>query len=98
LRAWLDERELALLVSRDVTSRDRADVQQPYNLRVPGGVESVATDGRVYDVPYLQLLQGDQVRGYENGNAGRRVVARPMHEPTSASYLDGEPEGSARIA
>lgn len=98
LRTWLAERDLALIVSRDVTSRDRADVQQPYNLRVPGGVESVAADGAVYDVTHLQLLQGDQLRGYDDHGPGRRVVARPMHEPATTPYLDDGPEGSARIA
>lgn len=37
-RADLASKGLALVVSRDVTTRDAADEQQPYNLRVPGGV------------------------------------------------------------
>ena len=32
-RQYLRDNELALIVSRDVTQRDRADVQQPFNLR-----------------------------------------------------------------
>ncbi|HEU4405936.1 MAG TPA: hypothetical protein VFS43_11775 [Polyangiaceae bacterium] len=97
LRAWLAERSLALVVSRDVTSRDRADVQQPFNLRVPGGVESVATGGRIYDVAALQLFQADQVRGYE-GREGRRSLARPLHDEGAAGYLGGAAAGSARVA
>src|SRR6185503_10626335 len=33
---YLAEHELAAIVSRDVTTRDAADRQQPFNLRVPG--------------------------------------------------------------
>ena len=36
-RAWLRQNELALAVSRDVTTRDELDRQQPFNLRVAGG-------------------------------------------------------------
>jgi hypothetical protein len=45
MRAWLRRNDLALVVSRDVTQRDRGDVQQPYNLRVPGGAQSIARPG-----------------------------------------------------
>ncbi len=75
---FLAARGLAVLVSRNVTSRDDADCQQPYNLRVPGGVETLGSnqlpscsanpnihhDGSVYDIPYLQFFQGDLIRGY----------------------------------
>jgi hypothetical protein len=37
-QADLAQRGLALVVSRNVTARDVADKQQPYNLQVPGGV------------------------------------------------------------
>ncbi|HEU4532533.1 MAG TPA: hypothetical protein VFS00_00400, partial [Polyangiaceae bacterium] len=97
LRAWLSERSLALIVSRNVTSRDRADVQQPFNLRVPGGVETVAKPGRVYDVNALQIFQADQVRGY-GSHAGRRPLARPMHDQGAAPYLEGQAPGSAKVA
>ncbi len=98
LRAWLAERSLALIVSRDVTSRDRADVQQPFNLRVPGGVETVAGGGRVYDVGGLQLFQADQVRGYDS-REGRRPLARPMHDEGAAPFLEGgATAGEAKVA
>lgn len=74
-RDYLAERDLALVVSRDVTTRDVADRQQPFNLRVPGGAETVVTGGIVYDVRYLQFFQGDQIRGiggYEDPRPGRR--------------------------
>ncbi|MDA8018765.1 MAG: hypothetical protein MPN21_15090 [Thermoanaerobaculia bacterium] len=77
-RDYLEENDLALIVSRDVTTRDAADLQQPYNLRVPGGAQTVGAGGTVYDVRYLQLFQGDQIRGYTSRD-GRRVLATPMH-------------------
>jgi hypothetical protein len=94
LSAWLRERELALVVSRNVTQRDRNDVQQPYNLAVPGGVESVATGGTVYEIDHIQFFQGDQVRAYDRFSGGRRVLARPMHGPDLVT--DG-PAGSVAL-
>jgi hypothetical protein len=96
LRTWLSERELALVVSRNVTQRDRNDVQQPYNLRVPGGAESIATDGTVYDVSRMQFVEGDLLRAYEDGNRGRRVLARPMHGADLVTDPDG-PAGSVAL-
>ncbi len=55
---------------------------QPYNLRVPGGVSSIANDGAVYDVTHLQVFEADQLRGYGTIDApkpGRRALPRPMH-------------------
>jgi Hydrazine synthase alpha subunit middle domain len=82
LRAWLAANNLALIVTRDQTSRDRGDKQQPYNLQVKGGVKTIGNAGRLYDIAHYQILQGDQVRGYTQGTGnsmveGRRVVARP---------------------
>ena len=96
LRAWMKERSLALIISRDVTQRDRADVQQPYNLAVPGGVSSIVAplEGPIYDVAWLQIFQADAVRGYD-GRDGRRHLARPMHEPEVST--SGGPEGSVAI-
>lgn len=100
LRAWMRDHELALIVSRNVTQRDRADVQQPYNLRVPGGVESIAKDGTIYDITHLQLFQADLLRGYGPVDApdpGRRVLARPMHGDKVSPASDGIP-GAVPIA
>jgi len=98
-RDWLAANQLALVVSRDVTQRDRADRQQPFNLRVPGGVSSIGAPGTVYDVSYLQFFQADAVRGYggtSQPSAGRRVLARPIHEPGVSQAEDG-PAGAVEL-
>lgn len=104
LRAWLQNKGLALIVSRNVTLRDRADVSQPYNLRVPQGVQNVVKQGTVYDVSGLQIFQADLTRGYGNGNGrGRRVFARPVHNNSThadvASWYPTttEPEGTVKL-
>ncbi|NJL30040.1 MAG: hypothetical protein HC897_20165, partial [Thermoanaerobaculia bacterium] len=85
LRSWMQQRGLALVVSRDITTRDQLDLQQPYNLRVPGGAQTTPVGGIVYDVKYMQFFQGDQLRGITFGGAnprpGRRVIAQVMHDP-----------------
>ncbi len=81
LSTWLRERELALIVSRNVTQRDRNDVQQPYNLAVPGGVSSTHGDSTVYQVSHMQFVQADLLRAYESFRQGRRTLARPIHGP-----------------
>ncbi|MBM4270092.1 MAG: hypothetical protein FJ144_26400 [Deltaproteobacteria bacterium] len=101
-RAYLRANQLALIVSRDVTQRDRSDRHQPFNLRVPGGVSSVGSGGTIYDVSYMQIFQGDAVRGYgdlANPNRGRRVLARPMHGTgvSQSAHLDA-PAGAVSIA
>jgi hypothetical protein len=84
LRTWLETRKLAVIVSRNVTLRDRADVQQPFNLRIAGGAENIVKPGKVYDIAGLQIVQGDLTRGYGNGSRdGRRVYARPVHDTTT---------------
>jgi len=89
LRTWLQSKNLALIVTRNVTLRDRADVSQPYNLRVPGGVQNVPKSGTVYDIAGLQIFQGDLTRGYGNGAAkGRRVYARPVHNSTQHTDVE----------
>jgi hypothetical protein len=90
LRAWLVKRDLALVVTRDQTSRDRADLQQPFNLQVPGGVRTVSKTspgGKVYDIAHLQFFQADQVRAYP-GRPGRRVIAQPMHDAEGANPVN----------
>jgi len=104
-RAFLAARGLAVLVSRNVTSRDAVDVQQPYNLRIPGGTETLGNDGIVYDLTYFQLLQGDQIRGIggiDDPRPGRRVLAQFMHDPAAFAFMPppvaGTPPGAVRIA
>ncbi len=99
-RQYLLDNELALIVSRDVTQRDRADVQQPFNLSVPGGVESIGKPGTVYDISYLQLFEADALRGYgpiASPYPGRRLLARPMHG-AGVSQDPGAPNGGVTIA
>jgi len=104
LRNYLRENNLALIVSRNVTRRDGNDRQQPFNLRVPGGAQTLGAGGRVYDVSYLRLFQGDQIRGITNGVSsaagGRRVLAQPLHEPVSELNPPAPlgPSGSVALA
>jgi hydrazine synthase alpha subunit-like protein len=74
-------RNLAVIVSRDVTSRDNADKQQPFNLRVAGGSAAhVTSTGKTYEISRMQLYQAEQLRGVggiQSPKAGRRVLARP---------------------
>lgn len=95
-RAWLRANDLAVIVTRNQTSRDRSDRQQPYNLRVPGGVQKVGGSGQVYDIAHFQILEGRLVRGYADTD-GRRVIARPMASGANPANPLG-PEGSVRIA
>jgi hypothetical protein len=79
LHDFLRARDLALIVVRDVTARDRHDRQQPFNLRVPGStVVSDTGIGQIYDVEYLQVLQADLVSGHIF-RSGRRPLARPLN-------------------
>jgi len=104
-RAFLAARGLAVLVSRNVTARDAVDLQQPYNLRVPGGAETLGNNGLIYDISYLQLLQGDQIRGIggiDDPTPGRRVLAQFLHDPGALEFMAppaaGTPPGSVAIA
>ncbi|HEV7765442.1 MAG TPA: hypothetical protein VGQ76_10605 [Thermoanaerobaculia bacterium] len=98
-RRDLKARNLAVVVSRDVTVRDIADKQQPYKLRVASETPSTAP-GKTYDVAFLQFFQGDQVRGIggiETPKDGRRVLARTMHDPAVKNPASSLP-GSVKIA
>ena len=94
-QADLAQRGLALVVSRNVTARDAADKQQPYNLSVPGGVTTLGTNtGKVYNITHLQFLEADYLRGYNFGSTntvqpGRRILATPMHATTAFNYASG---------
>ena len=100
--AWMERLGLALIVTRNVTTRDDADRQQPFNLRVPGGVQTLGAAGKRYDVAHWQLYQGDLLRGIggtANPQPGRRVLAQPLHDGMSANPLHpGGPPGSVAIA
>ena len=103
-QADLAQRNLALCISRNVTARDDADKQQPYNLRVPGGAVSIANSGKIYDITHLTFLQADYLRGYSNGPSGpqpgRRILAVPMHATTNFNYASSRtnaPSGGTEI-
>ncbi len=88
---YLRTNGLALVVSRNVTTRDHADRQQPYNLHVAGtATQTIGAGGKIYDISHLQFFQADQIRGFGMRNtnsqpsAGRRVLAQPLHD-TAAS-------------
>lgn len=95
-RSWLRANDLAVIVTRNQTSRDRSDRQQPYNLRVPGGVRTVGNGGLVYDISHYQILEGSLIRGYST-TSGRRPIARPIAAGANPANPLG-PDGSVRIA
>ncbi len=109
LQAYLVQNNLALAVVRNVTERDDFDLQQPFNLRVPGGVEGINPNlpGTVYPVTALQFFQGDQLRGMTGccatePMAGRRVIAQFLHDPAAvranASLPANGATGQMRVA
>jgi hypothetical protein len=103
-KSYLESRKLALIVSRDVTTRDRADRQQPFNLKVPGGTaQTIGASGQIYDVSHLQLFQGDLIRGLggpATPDPGRRVLAQKMHDPRAVNppLPAGSPAASVKLA
>jgi len=105
-RADLERRGLALMVSRNITTRDALDRQQPFNLQVAGtSTETRGSGGKSYGVAFLQLFQGDQIRGIggtDDPQPGRRVLAVPMHDARAdnpdLSAQPGAPPGSVAIA
>ena len=102
LRSWLTTNNLALIVTRNNTSRDQGERQQPFNLQVPGGVKKVGDGGKVYNIAHLQLFQADQIRGYggtASPRAGRRVLAQVLHDPKATNPANpGAPAGSVKLA
>ena len=97
LRNWLKANKLALIVTRNQTSRDRGDRQQPFNLQVPGGAKTTSGNGRVYDISNFQIFQGNQVRAYDDFSRGRRVIAEPTAVANNPANASG-PAGSVKIA
>jgi hypothetical protein len=103
-RNYLKTNHLALAVIRNATTRDVADRQQPFNLRVPNGAETKTGAGKVYDVSALQFLQADLIRGYggtANPQAGRRVLAQLLHDSkamsSNSSFANFTPSSSSAI-
>jgi hypothetical protein len=84
---YLRTHQLALIISRDVTTRDQADQLQPFNLRIANtSHQTLGATGKTYDINWMQLFQADQLRGLNfgkpaNPRPGRRVIAQHLHEP-----------------
>ena len=100
LKNYLVSQNLALIVSRNVTARDRNDRQQPSNLRVTGtSTQTIPNTGKIYDISKLKIFQGDLIRGYSTGNStGRRVLAQPMHSVGEGINIDTTDPTSVAIA
>lgn len=102
---YLFQNNLALIVSRNVTTRDDGDKQQPYNLRVPNGVQTLGAGGTVYNISDLQIFQGDFIRGIRAASSGsiysgRRVLPQFLHESAALNLnqsILGSVPGSVRV-
>lgn len=104
-RAYLKRHDLGVLTIRNATTRDDADKQQPWNLRVPGGVQTAPVTSALLDIVWMQFQQADQIRGHggmSDPAAGRRVLAKPLHDPAALAAMppapNGAPAGAVKIA
>jgi hypothetical protein len=105
LKEYLKSQNLALVISRNVTTRDHADVQQPFNLRVNTatgtGVQTTGAAGTLYDIRSMQFFQGDLIRGIglrkdtDTPRQGRRVLAQAMHDSATMAIQPPNPSGPA---
>jgi hypothetical protein len=104
---YLRNNNLAVVVMRDVTTRDSTDQQQPFNLRVPSsGHQTIGDGGQIYDISHLQFVQADQVRGIGGAGGantprdGQRPLAQFMHDDNvmqnNISFV-GAPPGSVEV-
>ncbi|MDB5034344.1 MAG: hypothetical protein JWQ98_1585 [Chlorobi bacterium] len=104
-QSYLRSRNLAVIVSRDVTHRDAADHQQPFYLKIPGtGTQSAGARGKIYDITDLKLYQGDMIRGMGKTSPtatptpGRRVLAQALHDPAAVNPPNPNgPGGSVKL-
>jgi len=103
-KAYLKSQNLAVVVMRDVTTRDATDKQQPYNLKVAGeSHQTIGSAGKLYDIAHMQFLQGDQIRGsggINSPDAGQRVIAQYLHDNQAISNnipFINAPSGSTEI-
>ena len=96
MQQFLQTQNLALVVIRNATSRDRADQQQPYDLHVPGGVQTTSnnvtySDPPLYCIDRMQFFEADQVRGLTtstiaNALPGRRPLPRPLNDAHALQF------------
>lgn len=107
-RNYLKEKNLAVVVMRDITTRDEADRQQPFNLRVANSNpvhETIGVNtGTVYEISHMQFFQADQIRGSGLNNIpidpGQRVLAQYLHDENAVNSnipFAGAPVGSVEI-
>ncbi len=105
-KSYMANNNLALIVSRNLTTRDKADKQQPFNLKVTNStVQTVVTGGKIYDISWLQIFQADQLRGLTGSTTagapplpGRRPIAVPIHNSTTNNPpAIGAAAGSVKI-
>ena len=102
MQSYLRQQGLALIVVHNVTTRDRSDKQQPFNLRVAGtATQTLGAGGKIYDVSHLQLFQADQIRGLggtTDPSQGRRVIAQYLHDGgVTNPPLSGAPAASVAV-
>ena len=96
LRAFLVANDLAMIVSRNVTRR--ADKQQDFNLKIFGSTTQTAQPGATpIEIAYMQLFQGDLIRGYSNFHGGRRPIAQLMHDAVNPPLDPDSPPSSVRL-
>ncbi|MBI3259349.1 MAG: T9SS type A sorting domain-containing protein [Ignavibacteriae bacterium] len=104
-RNYLKKNNLALIISRDVTNRDKTDHQQPFFLKIAGTTKQTPNStGKVYDIAHFSIYQGDQIRGLGKTSAsatpeaGRRVLAQRMHDVSIANPPNtGVPQGNTKL-
>lgn len=99
LQNWLKKNNLALIITRDQTSRDEADLSQPFNLQVTGGKKTVSSSiaGRTYPISSFQIFEASLIRGYNF--PGRRPIAQPIKDlgKVNTQNLNG-PVSSVKIS
>ncbi len=99
LQNWLKKNNLALIITRDQTSRDAADLSQPFNLQVTGGKRTVSSSitGRTYPISSFQIFEASMIRAYNF--PGRRPIAQPIKDlaAVNAPNVNG-PVSSVKIS
>ncbi|MBS1537022.1 MAG: T9SS type A sorting domain-containing protein [Bacteroidetes bacterium] len=104
-RNFLKKNNQALIISRDVTNRDKTDHQQPFFLKIAGtNKQTPNSTGKVYDIAHFSMYQGDQIRGVGKTSptatpeAGRRILAQRLHDAITSNPPDvGAPQGSTKL-
>jgi Hydrazine synthase alpha subunit middle domain len=97
LKSFLIDNNLALLIGRDVTSRDDLDKQQPFNLQIAdSSTKSTSGTGKIYDIATLQFILGEQIRGY-SGKGGRRVLPTFFSGISQFNPTSRGPTGSVAV-